>query len=158
MRNKLGIMLLLTIAVIFSACTTRLGDFTVLSTKNVEWSKANTYVRSDRAEGDDIAHIILIIPTGVPNLKTAVDAAIETIPGGVALLDAVIEYYRYYFILYGQSGYTVKGNVLVDPAIAALHGFDPYGYMVTTFDEDNNPTTEVVSKEEFLAIQAELVD
>ncbi len=47
---------------------------------------------------------------------------------------------------------------MVDPAIAALHGFDPYGYMVTTFDEDNNPTTEVVSKEEFLAIQAELVD
>lgn len=159
MKSKLGLLLFIWVSIVLSSCTARLGDFTVLSTKNIEWSKANSYVRSDRAEGDDIAHIIIMIPTGIPNLETAVDNAIQTIPGGVALLDAVVESHYFYIpLLYGQSGYTVTGNVLVDPAIASLNNFNPYSYMVTTFDEDNNPQTKVVSKETFLTIKADLED
>jgi hypothetical protein len=99
-------------------CTTRLTDFTVLSTKDVDLSKAGTFTRGPvRVKGEDIVTIIIFIPTGAPNMKTAVDRAIEGVPGAVALVDGVWSQKAWWFII-GQSGYMVEGTPLIDPALA----------------------------------------
>lgn len=107
------------IALISVGCTTRLVDFTAISTKNVDWSKAETFSRSSsRVKGIDKIHIIIFIPTGVPNMKEAIDQAIESKPGGVALVDGVV-YQKFWWIpyIYGQSSYVVEGTPLIDPAL-----------------------------------------
>jgi hypothetical protein len=105
--------------IISTGCTTRLVDFTVISTKNVDWSKAATFNRSSaRVEGKDTAHIIVFIPTGIPNMKEAIDRAIESKSGGVALVDGVV-YSKFWWIpyIYGQTSYVVEGTPLIDPAL-----------------------------------------
>jgi hypothetical protein len=107
------------IGLISTGCTTRIVDFTTISTKNVDWSKAPTFYRaSARVEGKDTAHIIVFIPTGIPNMKEAIDRAIESKPGGVALVDGVV-YSKFWYIpyIYGRSSYVVEGTSLIDPAL-----------------------------------------
>jgi len=102
-----------------SGCTTRLTDFTVISTKNIEWSKAGTYKRATtRTTGKDTSYIIIFIPTGQPNMKEAIDRAIEPVPGAVALVDGVL-YSNFWYIpyIYGESSYVVEGTPLIDPSL-----------------------------------------
>jgi len=101
-----------------TGCATRLTDFTVISSKNVELSRMGGYERvSTRAKGEDSIHIISLIPTGLyPDAKNAMDNAIENQPGGVALVDGVITRKWFYIpFIYGRDWYEVEGNVLVDP-------------------------------------------
>ncbi len=91
-----------------------------MSTKNIDWSRANEYTRNtlNRRTGRDIAHIIIFIPTQwQPTIEDAVDKAIEQVPGGVALVDAVVRFRSWYIPFYGQDGFTVEGTVLVDPIL-----------------------------------------
>src|SRR5262245_42913369 len=84
-------LLLAVIALILTSCTTRIVDFTIISTKNIDISKGATFQRGkSRVEGIDKVYVIVIIPTGFPNVKEAVDRAIESLPGAVALLDGVV--------------------------------------------------------------------
>jgi hypothetical protein len=94
-------------------------DFTIISTKNIELSRGAEFVRSpDRIEGIDRKHIIIFIPTGIPNAKEATDQAIESTPGCVALLDGVLEQEWFYFpYVYGYSLYRIKGTPLIDPKL-----------------------------------------
>jgi phosphoribosylcarboxyaminoimidazole (NCAIR) mutase len=111
---SLGLM-----GLVCAGCTTRMVDFTTISTKNVDWSKAETFVRAPaRVEGIDKVHIIIFIPTGIPNMKEAIDRAIESKPGSVALVDGVV-YQKVWYIpyIYGQSSYVVEGTPLIDPAL-----------------------------------------
>lgn len=104
---------------ICAGCTTRIVDFTAISTKNVDWSKASTFTRSPaRTKGEDTVHIIIFIPTGSPNMKEAVDRAIESKPGGVALVDGVV-YSKFWWIpyIYGQVSYVVEGTPLIDSSL-----------------------------------------
>lgn len=98
----------LTIAIPFLAgCTQRLGDFTVLSSKNVNLT-AN---RGDRVKGDSCVPIIFF-PIGVPDIKSAVDRAIESAgPGFDALEDAVLKARTIWFLV-GQSCYIVEGTAV----------------------------------------------
>ncbi len=115
--NKWIVLVLM--GLICGGCTTRIVDFTTISTKNVDWSKAETFVRaSARVEGRDTTHIIIFIPTGVPNMKEAIDRAIESTPGGVALVDGVV-YSKFWWIpyIYGRTSYVVEGTPLIDPAL-----------------------------------------
>ena len=103
-----------------TGCTTRLTDFTIISSKNIEWSRANEYQRDvKRVKGKDVTHIIIFIPTGIPNAKEALDRAIESYPGAVALLDGVITHNFWYIpYIYGQQSYIVEGTPLIDPKIS----------------------------------------
>ena len=67
-------------------------------------------------------------PTGTPNIKEAIDRAIESVPGAVALLDGVLSYSSWNAILYGQIKYIVEGTPLIDPALtdAAIDGYDEF--------------------------------
>jgi len=102
------IVLALTIAFVGSGCSHRIGEFTIVSTKNYE-TKAQ-YKLVGRIEGSDKKMIILFFPLGTPTINNAVDDAIQN-GGGVYLANAVIESSAWYFILLGQTGFTVTGDV-----------------------------------------------
>jgi hypothetical protein len=83
---------------LLTGCTQRVTDFTIISTKNVDISAlANAKRAGNRITGEDLVHVIIFIPTGVPNLK-----------------DGVV-YFRSWMIplLYGQSAYIVEGTPLL---------------------------------------------
>jgi len=136
------------------SCVARLGTFTVLSTKNIDWSRANEYIRNslNRRTGRDIAHIIIFIPTQwQPTIEDAVDKAIEQVTGGVALVDAVVGFRSWYIPFYGQDGFTVEGTVLVDPILTnndeqANYDNTTYYYAHVVKGEIK---TEIVTKEAF---------
>ena len=113
-------LFIIAVLVLSFGCTQRLLDFTVVSSKNVDMSKSNTFERGkSRVEGKDIAYIILFIPTGVPNMKEAIDKALEKVPGAVALVDGVVSSKVVYFLLGGMTGYVVEGTPLIDPSLAS---------------------------------------
>lgn len=56
--------------------------------------------------------IILSIPIGSPNLKEAIDKAIEQCSGAIALADGVVKSKFLYFFFYGQNSYIVEGTPL----------------------------------------------
>jgi hypothetical protein len=57
-------------------------------------------------------------------MKEAIDQAIESKPGAVALVDGVV-YQKIWYIpyIYGQSGFTVEGTPLIDPALTGGAAF-----------------------------------
>ncbi|MBL8012205.1 MAG: hypothetical protein JNN05_00010 [Candidatus Omnitrophica bacterium] len=114
------IMLLLISSV---GCTTRLVDFTLISTKNVDLTRAASFERGkSRVEGKDEASIIIFIPTGVPDLKEAIDRAIESVPGAVALVDGVLTRSSFYIpYIFGKDTFIVEGTPLIDPKLASAN-------------------------------------
>jgi hypothetical protein len=115
MRKILSLVVVLLISMFFIGCSTRITDFTVISTKNVDLSKAASFKKEKvRVKGGHMPWDILIIPTGIPNLKTAIDRTIEKNPKSVALVDGVVYYKWWSCILFGRSGYVVEGTQLLD--------------------------------------------
>lgn len=108
---SLGVLALL----MASSCTHRLTDFTVISTKNVpigEGTRSEFVKGNTRVKGEDKIHVILCIPTGTPNLKEAIDRAIESTPGAIGLTDGVVKTKSWTALLYGQNAYIVEGTPL----------------------------------------------
>ncbi len=99
-----------------TGCTHRLTDFTVISTKNVPiGSHSMAMKKADkRVKAKDTAHTILFIPIGSPNMKEAIDKAIESYPGAIALADGVIKSSFWTCFLYGQSSYIVEGTPIYE--------------------------------------------
>jgi hypothetical protein len=119
-KLKFGTLLMAaTTVVLLSGCVTRITDFTLLSTKNIDLTKASTFKRSaTRVTGEDTISIIIFIPTGVPHVKEAVDKALEGVPGAVALVDGVVKSSGWWFI-FGQSSIIVEGTPLIDPTLTS---------------------------------------
>jgi hypothetical protein len=96
------------IALALSGCIQRIMDFTVISTKNVDIPG----VRGEKVTGEDIKSIVIVIPTGQPNIKAAVDNALDKGHGDV-LLDGVISSKMWYIpYIYGEAGFVVEGTSL----------------------------------------------
>jgi len=107
-----GLVMLSLIAVLVcSGCTSRLVDFTVISSKNVEGMRFDPAGKGERVEGKDEAWWFLFIPLGQPNIKEAVDRAIESAgPGYDALIDGVV-YGKYtWMLLVAKSAFKVEGT------------------------------------------------
>ncbi|WP_224959401.1 hypothetical protein [Geomonas subterranea] len=119
-------ILLLMMSMFLFGCTSRITDFTILSTKSMDLSRSAEFVRTEkRVEGEDTKYIIVIIPTGIPNVKESVDRAIENEPGAVALLDGVIEHEAFYFpYIFGFETFRAKGTPLTDPKRMASKSTD----------------------------------
>ncbi len=94
-----------------SACSTRLGDLTVASSKNIptEFDEIASNV-----EGEDCVVIFLGIPIGTmnPTVDGAIDDALEGYPTADALSDLSIHASNWTVILFGQSCVTVKGDAI----------------------------------------------
>jgi hypothetical protein len=137
-------------------CTNRVTDFTIISSKNVDLSEIGKYQRgSVRVEGEDVAHIIIFIPTGIPNLKEAIDRGIEAVPGAVALVDGVVYMTNFYIpFIYGQNKYTVEGTPLIKPSnLSKL----PSKNIVVSYNQENDSyETTYMGDAEFNALKKKL--
>lgn len=98
-------------ALLLSGCTYRVADMTVGSTKNYNLNSA-TFVKGQRVIGEDKAPVV-IFPLGIPNVKTAMDRAIEKNRCAVALSDVVVSYLNHAF-LFGIVGYRIEGSEILD--------------------------------------------
>lgn len=109
--NKFCAVLMgLCIIALSTSCTYRLGDLTIMSTKNIELSKMGMYKKcSERAIGEDKVYLIFFIPIGMPSIEEACDRAIES-AGGTFLTDAVVTY-EYFSFFFGWMKYEVEGEV-----------------------------------------------
>jgi hypothetical protein len=157
MHRKIGVIFILLCVIILSGCVTRLGDFTLISTKNIDLTRGASFTRAQsRVTGEDSVAIIIFIPTGVPNMKTAIDKAIESVPGAVALLDGVLSYKSFYLLLFGQYGYIVEGTPLIDPALTAHSGL-PSNRIISRLDKKGNVVeTKYVTKAEYDSLKKKL--
>lgn len=89
-----------------SGCHQRIADFTAISTKNVEVKGT----RGRRVRGEDKAWYVLIFPTSVPSLKTAIDDALKE--DGDILVDTVLYADAWWAVLFGRFGYVVEGTAV----------------------------------------------
>ena len=158
MKKKITLLFLsMLLVVIFSGCTTRLGDFTVISTKSIDWGNVDKFKRgTDQVTGEDKLHIIIFVPTKFAiNMEEAVDNAIESVPGAIAITDAVV-YYRYWWIpyIYGQMGYVVEGTPLIDTSLLAASEDSGEGYFVSYVDKQGNQVTKAVTEKEYHEIKS----
>ena len=96
-----------------TGCSSRVADLTVASTKNYNLN-SNKFVKGARVKAEDSAPVV-IFPLGIPNVKTAIDRAIEKDRCSVALSDIVVTQFNYSF-LFGKFGYLVEGTQVIDRA------------------------------------------
>ena len=157
MQQKIKVLAVLLSLFGLVGCTVRLVDFTMISTKNLDLSRSANFERGkSRIQGKDEAMIIIFIPTGTPNIKEAVDRAIESVPGAIALVDGVISSSSWWFI-FGASSYVVEGTPLIDKSLASTELKSQY--MIAKLDKKGN-TQELryVSKEEYLKIRDKYIE
>jgi hypothetical protein len=143
--SRLVVMLL---ALALASCTTRLVDFTIISTKNLDLSKGATFERGrSRVQGADQVFI----------MKEALDRAIESVPGAVAILDGVITQRAWSIpFIYGESGFLVEGTPLIDPALAAERpAVGPYR-LARLSASGSLSSTQILTRDEFLTLRTRL--
>jgi len=154
------ILSLLSVVLIMSACSQRVVDFTIISTKNIDFSDKADFKRSkSRVTGIDKKHFIIIIPVGVPDMKTAIDVAIESTPNCIALVDGVV-YYKYWYIplIYGQMKYVVEGTPLIDPSITSIDDNTIPDYSRIELNSSNKIINiENITKEKYIATKESLI-
>ena len=112
----LNLIALIIVSLLISGCAHRIGDFTVASTKNMNIKSALHKVDFDkRLVGIDLKHIIFFFPTGIPNMKEAMDNAIEKAPSAVGLSNVTVKIVNWYIpLLYGQQYYEIEGNPIFE--------------------------------------------
>lgn len=161
-RSLIAIVLMAAVGLgMLSGCTTRIGDFTLMSTKNVNIS--DKYVKVGNFESDDLAWMIIVIPTGFPNFKTAVDNILDE-NGGELLTNAVLSSYQAWFVLAGQYGYKIKGDVWKRASVGDLrNGTEIFELRTDASGEQklvstkDNVTSYTVTTSDDLARQADKV-
>lgn len=112
-------LLAVSLAVMLSACSSKMTDFTILSTNNVDLRQAEKLkTLPNKVEGSDSTYTFLFIPFGSRNIEEAIKDALEQTPGAVALVDGQILKTRSWFpvpwILYDKASYVVTGKPVVD--------------------------------------------
>ncbi|UIW10346.1 hypothetical protein [Flyfo siphovirus Tbat2_3] len=101
-------------AILLSGCTMRVADLTVASTKNYNLNGGHFY-KGKRVTAED-SYPVIIFPTGIPNVKTAADKAIEQDRCAVGLSDVVVTQLNHAF-LFGKIGIRVEGNLIIDRSL-----------------------------------------
>lgn len=117
----------ITAALLLAGCSQRMVDFTVISSKNVDLSRGADFKRSPtRVHGEDRKRVIVLIPTGEPNAKEAMDKAIESTPGAIGLVDGVLTRHWWYIpYIYGEFWFEIEGTPLIDPLLLKSYQATP---------------------------------
>ncbi len=95
-----------------SACSVRLADLSVISTRNINLDRQDLdkLPQAKRVVGKDSVFIFLFIPFGRPVLEDAIDDALDKADGDI-MIDAVIHMHSWWFLV-GQNTMQVKGTVV----------------------------------------------
>ena len=112
MRN-LSVCLLGVTRLCLSGCSARLGDFTVLSSRNVNLGDFSTVsgAGGERVRGEDVETYILFWtnkPLG-PNMKEAIDNSLDK-GNAYMLTDAVLKSEAFTVLVFGNAKYVVEGH------------------------------------------------
>lgn len=101
-------------ALILPACTQRYADLTFTSTKNLDMNYPKGYYAdpSKRTVGEDVGHLVIVVPTRIPNAKEAADRAIEKNGSNcVGLSNMKLEHSIWYIpYIYGRETFSVTGD------------------------------------------------
>lgn len=108
---KKAVLAVIAAAAVISGCTVRVADMTVASTKNYNINSSK-FVKGARVIGED-NYPVIIFPTGIPNMKTAMDHAIQKDECAVGLTDVVMSQLNHSF-LFGMIGFRVEGDLIID--------------------------------------------
>ena len=156
-RTSGALAVVAVLAVVLTGCMQRLGAFTVISTRNIEWSRAAEYQRDNRrVMGEDLAHIIVIVPTKFNvTIEDAVDKALDKVPGAVALVDAVLRYKQVYAVVYQRLSYIVEGSVLIDPKLVA-EAPEESKYYIGIYDGKKDVALSEVLKSKYEQLKADM--
>lgn len=94
-------------------CTTRMGDLTLVSTKNIDLTDARLDARKGRRyKGEDCRFVLFdMIPFGLPNLQTAIDKALQAGNGNV-MVDEVTELKETWLVVGHTLCFVAEGTVL----------------------------------------------
>ena len=157
-KLKLSFIIFSLTAFILSSCSQHIFDFTLVSTKNVDLSKAGTFMRTNtRVKGEDGVYMVIYIPLGMPNVKTAIDKAIESTPGAIALIDCVVISKSWWAVLTGYTAYVVEGTALIDPSLV-LNNEKSSIYGKIELDRNGEiKNIESLSSNEYLALKSKVV-
>lgn len=109
--KKIGLLIASLAILTTSGCTIRVADMTVGSSKNFDLNSGNL-VKGKRVVGED-KYPVFIFPFGIPNVKTAMDRAIEQEKCAVGLTDLVVSQLNHSFIV-GSIGMRVEGDLIID--------------------------------------------
>lgn len=92
-------------------CTTRLGDLTIVTSKN---TKRNFEVVRRDVEGKDCMVQVLGIPFGKlnPTIEGAIDDALSAVPDADALSDVRVRQTLVYTLLINQICFRVRGDAI----------------------------------------------
>lgn len=144
------IVIVISLTIPIFSCSQRIADFTIISSKNIDLSRAAQYKRSgNRVKDEHMVFVLLGIPFEQPNLKEAMDKAIEKIPGCIALVDGVV-YSKVggCFPYLGTMGYVIEGSPLIDPKLALKEM--PTNYILATYNKEKDTfSVKYISKEEY---------
>jgi hypothetical protein len=103
---------LILVTIYLSGCTSYLGKFAILSTKDVDMSKQYEKMK-EPVEGSAATHIIILFPTSLSTIPLFAEATIDamTRSGADFLENAEIETSAFYIpFIYGKFMATVKGT------------------------------------------------
>lgn len=124
MKIKSLVLGLFVASLAITGCVNRIGDFTIVSTKN--YVQNQYYKKAGRFTGEDRPFI------GIPNLKNAVDRCIEKSSNGIYLTNAVISVHSG-FLGFG-AGYIVTGDVFMPATTGEIQGDKSELYTLSTKD------------------------
>jgi len=115
---KKVIFSVISLAILFSGCTHRLGQFTIASSKNIQ-NLSYDINQSNFVEGEDCTAIIFIFPVGNSDdkIQRAMDNAIENghkqgLKGNVLVDTRIDSSFFYIPYLFGQNCVKVKGSLV----------------------------------------------
>jgi hypothetical protein len=120
--KKIILTLAIMSTIVLSGCSTRVADFTVVSTKNMNLNSGEL-VSGDRVEGSDGVPVVLF-PLGRPNIKEATDHAIENDRCVVGLTDVVLDQFAFAFII-GYISFDIEGTQVVDKSLPGCENWSP---------------------------------
>lgn len=99
-------LLILFLGSLLSGCTARIGDLSLVSTKNIDLSKSKLDMSTGvNVFGEDCKHSLV----GLPNLEAAIDDALQKGTGNV-LVDEVTEFKSIWVLIGSIQCYKVKGT------------------------------------------------
>jgi len=106
------IVLLLLTLLIFTSCSREIGQFSIISTLEVDHSVI--YESIGEVEGKDTEYIIIFFPTGLPKIDKAVSNALYDYDA-IYLKNAIATYQEFYIpYLFGFLQFKVVGEAWVE--------------------------------------------
>ncbi len=106
-------LLMLCFLISLAACSVRVADLTLVSTKNIDLTDVKLDAnKGSRYKGEDCKFMLFsLIPLGLPNIETAIDKALEAGHGNI-MVDQVTEISAYWVVVGTMRCISAEGTVL----------------------------------------------